>query len=151
VQLVRLPFTVLEIPVISWPLSCLHLWKVRVNILCNCRDLVSDQGFTKRCRLSWLTNSALVYEPKWAGGSCRVSANEHRSPNKLWSSTCSIFNLWVSLMEWRPNIQLRQGSPTKTIQTAGPVNNPYIFSSLHELGFRWIPFFRGFFFAHSPQ
>jgi hypothetical protein len=31
-----------------------------------------------RCRLSWLTNSALVYEPKcgWAGG-CGVSANEY--------------------------------------------------------------------------
>ncbi len=29
----------------------------------------SDQGVSKRCRLSWLTNSALVYEPKcgWRG------------------------------------------------------------------------------------
>ncbi len=25
------------------------------------------QGFTKRCRLSWLTNSALVHEPKCRG------------------------------------------------------------------------------------
>jgi hypothetical protein len=25
------------------------------------------QGVTKRCRLSWLTNSALVYEPKCGG------------------------------------------------------------------------------------
>ena len=25
------------------------------------------QGVTKRCRLSWLTNSALVYEPKCEG------------------------------------------------------------------------------------
>jgi hypothetical protein len=53
------------------------------------------QGVTKRCRLSWLTNSALVYEPK-CGGSCGVSANEyscfHRSPNKLWRSN-SIFHL----------------------------------------------------------
>jgi hypothetical protein len=34
------------------------------------------QGVTKRC-LSWLTNSALVYEPKCRGrgGSCVVSAN----------------------------------------------------------------------------
>ncbi len=29
------------------------------------------QGVTKRCRLSWLTNSALVYEPK-CGGSIAV-------------------------------------------------------------------------------
>ncbi len=26
------------------------------------------QGATKRCRLSWLTNSALIYEPKCGGG-----------------------------------------------------------------------------------
>jgi hypothetical protein len=40
------------------------------------------QGVTKRCRLFWLTNSALVYEPKcggWGGGSCRrrISADEY--------------------------------------------------------------------------
>jgi hypothetical protein len=37
-----------------------------------------DQGVTKRCRLSQLTNSALVYEPKCGGrgGGCGVSANE---------------------------------------------------------------------------
>jgi hypothetical protein len=38
------------------------------------------QGVTKTCRLSWLTNSALVYEPKCrgkGGGSCGVSANEY--------------------------------------------------------------------------
>jgi hypothetical protein len=41
------------------------------------------QGVTKRCRLSWLTNSAQM---RWEGGSCGVSANElavHRSPNKF--------------------------------------------------------------------
>ncbi len=26
------------------------------------------QGVTKRCRLSWLTNNAVVYEPKAGGG-----------------------------------------------------------------------------------
>ncbi len=38
-----------------------------------------NQGVTKRCHLSWLTNSAHVYEPKCGGrvGSCRVSANEY--------------------------------------------------------------------------
>jgi hypothetical protein len=29
---------------------------------------VPGQEVTKRCLLSWLTNSALVYEPKCAGG-----------------------------------------------------------------------------------
>jgi hypothetical protein len=38
--------------------------------------IAQDHGFAKSCRLSWLTNSALVYEPK-CGGSCGVSANEH--------------------------------------------------------------------------
>jgi hypothetical protein len=28
----------------------------------------STQGVTQRCRLSWLTNRALVYEPKCGGG-----------------------------------------------------------------------------------
>ncbi len=37
------------------------------------------QGVTKRCRLSWLTNSALVCEPKCGGegGCCGVSANDY--------------------------------------------------------------------------
>jgi hypothetical protein len=55
-----------------------------------------------RCRLSLLTNSALVIrvQMRGEGGSCGVSANEYScahhvtwSPNKLWRST-SIFNLW---------------------------------------------------------
>jgi hypothetical protein len=29
---------------------------------------LSKQEVTKRCRLSWLTNSVLVYEPKCGGG-----------------------------------------------------------------------------------
>ncbi len=58
------------------------------------------QGITKRCRLSLLTNSALVIRVQMGGGGCGVSANEYRcshhvtwSPNKLWRST-SLFNLW---------------------------------------------------------
>ncbi len=53
--------------------------------------LSPSQGVTKRRRLSWLTNSALVYEPKygeWGGegvlGSLPImSAAVHSSPNKL--------------------------------------------------------------------
>ncbi len=30
-----------------------------------------NKGVTKRCRLPWLTNSALVYEPKCGGGGLR--------------------------------------------------------------------------------
>jgi hypothetical protein len=41
--------------------------------------LGQTQQVTKRCRLYWLTNSALVYEPKCGGmgGGVRVSAIEY--------------------------------------------------------------------------
>ncbi len=43
-------------------------------------QLILYQGVTKRCRLSWLPDSALVYEPKYGGmggrGGWGVSANE---------------------------------------------------------------------------
>ncbi len=54
-----------------------------------------QQGVTKRCRLSWLTNSVLVYEPKCGGmgGGLRGLSQPvstvpvvHRSLNKLWRS-----------------------------------------------------------------
>ncbi len=57
-------------------------------------------GVTRRCRLSWLTNSALVYESKCGGreGVCGVSANEYScshhviwSPNKLWRSNSILY------------------------------------------------------------
>ncbi len=62
-----------------------------------------QQGVTKRCRLSWLTNSALVYEHKCGGREgAGLSANEYScvyhvtwSPNKLCRSN-SIFNLWFA-------------------------------------------------------
>jgi hypothetical protein len=81
------------------------------------------QGVTRRCRLSWLTNSALVYESKCGGmggggeGGCVASANEYScarhvtwSPNKLFRDlspfltlgycTKSASNAWTaSLME----------------------------------------------------
>ncbi len=44
-----------------------------------------DQGVTKRCRLSYLTNSTRVYEPKcggWGLPGFRVSANEYSCAHK---------------------------------------------------------------------
>jgi hypothetical protein len=53
--------------------KCLS-WDIRVQYICKRDSLLRKeigsgliafyQGDTKRCRLSWLTNSALVYEPK---------------------------------------------------------------------------------------
>ncbi len=56
-----------------------------------------EQGVTKRSRLSWLTNSAIVYEPKcggrgWVAGPQPIGTAVNRSPNTLWRSN-SIFNL----------------------------------------------------------
>ncbi len=59
--------------------------------------------YTKRWRLSWLTSSALVYEPKCGGrGELRgfsqwVGTAVHRSLNNLWRYN-SIFNLYNKCM-----------------------------------------------------
>jgi hypothetical protein len=60
--------------------------------------MYGTQGVTKRCRLSWLTNSALPRISPNAGeggelkGSQPMSTAVHKSPNKLWRSN-SILNL----------------------------------------------------------
>jgi hypothetical protein len=53
-------------------------------LLYNYCILCCQQGVTKRCRQSWLTNSALVYEPKFGGmgEGCGVSANEYSCANE---------------------------------------------------------------------
>ncbi len=61
----------------------------RKNIFLNILSKLQSTGVTKRCRLSWLTNSVLVYEPKCergGGGGAgyqSMSTAVHRSPNKL--------------------------------------------------------------------
>ncbi len=57
------------------------------------------RGVTKRCRLSWLTKSALVYESICGGkggvaGSQPMSTAVHRCLNNLWRSN-SIFDLCI--------------------------------------------------------
>jgi hypothetical protein len=62
--------------------------------------VISDQEVTKKCRLSWLTNSVLINEPKcegWGGGGSGFSANKYSyaqctwSPKKLWRSN----SIWL--------------------------------------------------------
>ncbi len=60
-----------------------------------------------------LTNSALVYEPKYGGrgrdaGSQSMSTAVHRSPNKLWRSN-SKFNLCINDQEDISYSTLREG------------------------------------------
>jgi hypothetical protein len=52
------------------------------------------QGVTRRCRLSWLTNSALIYEPK-----CGGRGGELRGLSQ-----------WVQLCKWSPNKLWRPNS-----------------------------------------
>jgi hypothetical protein len=62
------------------------------RILTHLEEAINSRSH-KEIRISWLTNSALVYEPKCGGGG--VSANGtvvHMEPNKLWRAN-SIFNL----------------------------------------------------------
>ncbi len=71
----------------AWILGWVSSWKL---------FKASCQGVTKRCRPSWLTNSALLYEPKCGGwGLLGLSQWVQLctwSPNKLWRSN-SMFNL----------------------------------------------------------
>ncbi len=88
--------------------ECLSAGRRLVDVVSKCVSGASilclhvKQGAAKRCRLSWLTNSTLVYEPNCGGregvaGSQPMStAAVHRSPNKLWRSN-SIFNQWCQV------------------------------------------------------
>ncbi len=63
--------------------------------------LCVGQRVTKRRRLSWLTDSALVYEPKLGGeggvvGSQPMSTAVHRSPNKLGYLTPYLTYAWLA-------------------------------------------------------
>ena len=58
----------------DFPCSAYHRVLHRILALLAIGDF---QGVIKRCRLSWLLNSAHVYEPKYGEGSCGVSANEY--------------------------------------------------------------------------
>jgi hypothetical protein len=67
------------------------------NVVLHLPSEYCPQGVTKRCRLSWLTNSALVCEPKWGvgGGGLRGLSQWLQlckwSPNKLWRSNSILY------------------------------------------------------------
>ncbi len=79
-------------------------FKGKINDLTGIKScLAGSTGLQRDVVHFWLTNSALVYEPKCGGkgvvaGSQPMSTAVHRNPNKLWRSS-SIFNL--SLEEMR--------------------------------------------------
>jgi hypothetical protein len=72
-------------------ISCCLSWTQHSRGYLLARPLHCDQGVIKRCRPSWLTNSALVYEPKCGGGGKGLRGLSQWvqlftwSPNKLWT------------------------------------------------------------------
>ncbi len=64
------------------------------------------QGVTRRCRLSWLTNGAIVYEPKFGGGGELRGLSQWIqlstwSPNKLWiSNIVYLYDDCADLVKW---------------------------------------------------
>ena len=92
-----------------------------------------NQGITKRCRLSWLTNSALVYEPICTGGGgalrgisqwvklCTITW----SPNKLWRSKSILLTIaeprrTTCLSSWYLRLEARSGITRFRIPMRGP-------------------------------
>ena len=75
----------------EWPMyQSLHLYK-RKKIIVVFIPKGRWSGSYRGCRQSWLTNGALVYEPKCGGrggaaGSHPISTAVRRSLNKLWRS-----------------------------------------------------------------
>ncbi len=56
------------------------------------------QGVTKRCRLSWLTNSALVNEPKMrgeGGGESRDLSHAMSKAINLWVTQFNVWKIWT--------------------------------------------------------
>jgi hypothetical protein len=51
---------------------------LQINSVC-VKGETGIQGVKKRCRLSWLTNSALVCEPKCGGGGFAVAGSQPMS------------------------------------------------------------------------
>ncbi len=82
----------------------------------------SSQGVTKRCRLSWMTNSDLVYEPECGG---EVSANEYSCTYGAqinFGARNSIFNTYDS--RWQMN-----GDNVCTVHKGGVNKIWYIFGN----------------------
>jgi hypothetical protein len=50
------------------PISRQMTYSFKLSNISRMRTIQVHQGVTKRCRLSWLTNGALVYAPKCRGG-----------------------------------------------------------------------------------
>jgi hypothetical protein len=60
-------------------IMCLHTRQLTPSVLGTARLESIGQGVTESCRLSWLTNSALVYEPKCGWGGGRVAGSQPMS------------------------------------------------------------------------
>jgi len=81
------------------------------------RRWIPGQGVTKRCRLSWLTNTALVYEPKRGG--------------------LRYLSLWVQLCSWA-QINFGDLTPRLNCRTVKQSPCPKFLGGIH-CEFLWFP------------
>ncbi len=97
-------------PLCSCTLHAICLKKLSSSVIPISGFIILDQGITKRCRPSLLTNSALVYESQCGGDwwGFGVSANEYScahhgalSPNQLWRSTVPPYLTYTAKRKYR--------------------------------------------------
>ncbi len=93
-------------------------FRIKITLLSLHGNIWWPQEVTKRFRLSWLTNIALIYEPKceWrGGGGCGVSANEYSCAHGAWAMHMGIEHNGQSLLAdtllRRPNSNSYYGHP----------------------------------------
>ncbi len=82
-------------------------------------ELIISQGITgvtERCRLSWLSNSALVYEPKY-GGEGRVGGLSQIV--QLYTGAQINFGDLTSYLPYNMEICRRYSAPPPPLSTAG--------------------------------
>jgi hypothetical protein len=118
-----------------------HISAARETYACtagsmSCAVLNPLQRVTKRCRLSWLTYSALIYEPNCTGvegGGVFRSLSQwvHLcawSPNKLGGSN-SIFNIWPTLFPYTVATLVTQETlPLQPRTSHNIVRNNYLYA-----------------------
>ncbi len=89
------------------------------------------QGVTKRCRLSWLTNSALVCEHKCGGGGVWVRRQWVQlctlSPNKLWRSIFNLLENWSRACLTASRRPTNWPTPQTKWATLDPLNSAAVY------------------------
>ncbi len=73
-------------------------------------------GVRKRCRLSWLTNSVLLYEPKWGEEGGGGFAGSQPCDMLVYITLCACQVFRHVIMRKRHHCQMRQGQPQTLLE-----------------------------------